>query len=110
MYGGNSNWRGPIWKPVNYLIVKSLQVYSDYFKEQTTLMVHQAPALIKGRLVSMFLEDENGHRPIHGQAEIYKDEHFKDLILFYEHFHGYTSSGWGATHQTGWTALVASLL
>ncbi len=110
MYGGNSNWRGPIWKPINYLIVKSLQVYSDYFKEQTSLMVHQAPATIKERLVSMFLEDENGHRPIHGQADIYQDEHFKELILFYEHFHGDTSRGLGASHQTGWTALVASLL
>jgi hypothetical protein len=110
MYGGNSNWRGPVWKPINYSIVKSLSVYSNYFSEQPDLLIHQAPAIIKERLLQMFLEDENGHRPIHGQAEIYKDEHFKDLILFYEHFHGETSRGLGASHQTGWTALVASLI
>ncbi len=123
MFGGNSNWRGPIWFPVNYLIIESLQkfhhFYGDDFKVECPTGSGQMMTLwevateISRRLSRMFLRDEHGKRPVYNQAGMEKfdtDPHWKDLILFYEYFHGDTGAGLGASHQTGWTGLVAKLL
>jgi hypothetical protein len=121
LFGGNSNWRGPIWFPVNYLIMESLQRY-DYFYGDTftvecpagsgrRLTLGQAADEIGRRLVSLFLPDANGKRPCHGDDIRYAtDPHFKDLALFYEYFHGDTGRGCGASHQTGWTGLVVKII
>ena len=116
MYGGNSNWRGPVWMPLNFLIVRSLNIYATFYDRQivfnfsgTSISIADAGAELAHRLISMFLIDDSGNRPIHGQYGIYQTEHFEDLILFYEHFHGETSHGIGASHQTGWTGLAAVL-
>ena len=121
LFGGNSNWRGPIWFPLNYLLVQSLKryytFYGDDFKvECPTGSGHLMNLLevaeeLERRLISIFEPDESGRRPTHGDYERYKsDPHWKDLILFYEYFHGDTGAGLGASHQTGWTALVATIL
>jgi len=121
MFGGNSNWRGPVWFPVNYLIIESLQkfhhYYGDDFKVEcptgsgqmcTLLEVSQE---ISRRLNRLFLRDSQGHRPCLGANEkMQTDPHFKDHLLFHEYFHGDNGAGLGASHQTGWTALVAKLL
>ncbi|MCH6258946.1 hypothetical protein MLD52_20490 [Puniceicoccaceae bacterium K14] len=120
LFGGNSNWRGPVWFPLNYLIVQSLKIYHEYYGDDfkveypknsgKLLNLHQCADAIGERLTSLFLSQE-GKRPCHGEEERYAtDPHFKDLILFYEYFHGDTGRGLGASHQTGWTALAASLL
>jgi hypothetical protein len=121
MFGGNSNWRGPIWMPVNYLILESLrrfhQYYGDDFKiEYPThsgkyLTLFEIVKELATRLTYIFLRDEKGHRPVFGDNEkMQNDPHFKDYLLFYEYFHGDNGRGVGASHQTGWTALVARLL
>lgn len=121
VFGGNSNWRGPIWMPMNYLIVESLQrfhyYYTDDFKVEFPtnsgryLTLREIAGEISNRLSSLFLRDENGRRPLFGDNEKFqRDPHFKDHILFYEYFHGDTGMGAGASHQTGWTGLVAKLL
>jgi hypothetical protein len=123
MFGGNSNWRGPIWFPVNYLIIESLQkfhhFYGDDFKVECPtgsgqmMTLWEVASEISRRLSRMFLRDEHGKRPVYNQAGMEKfdtDPHWKDLILFYEYFHGDTGAGLGASHQTGWTGLVAKLL
>ncbi|OYP38060.1 MGH1-like glycoside hydrolase domain-containing protein [Rhodopirellula sp. MGV] len=121
MFGGNSNWRGPIWFPMNYLIIQSLKryhaFYGDTFKvecptgsgnEMTLMEVAQE---IESRCISMFECDENGVRAVHGGEARYADDPaWKDLILFYEYFHADNGRGMGASHQTGWTALVASMI
>lgn len=121
MFGGNSNWRGPIWFPVNYLIIESLQkfhhYYGDDFKVEcptgsgnmcTILEVAQE---LTRRLNRLFTRDENGHRPCFGNNhKMQTDPHFKDYLLFHEYFHGDSGAGLGASHQTGWTALIAKLL
>ena len=116
MYGGNSNWRGPVWMPLNYLIVRALKIYAQFYDQQisfsflgTPIFIADAAGELAQRLMSMFLPGDNGNRPIHGRYDIYQTEHFEDLILFYEHFHGETSHGIGASHQTGWTGLAAVL-
>lgn len=118
LFGGNSNWRGPIWMPMNFLMVKALQEYHKHYgndlkikhnnKEYT---LGEVSILISNRLTDIFRKDDNGNRPVHAlHQKIYQDEHFKDLILFYEYFHGDNGRGVGATHQTGWTGVVAQLI
>lgn len=121
LFGGNSNWRGPVWLPMNYLLILSLHKYCGYygsncqvsFPAQTKNIVslEKVSLELANRLIGMFKKDKNGHRPIHNQHHLYKDNpHFEDLILFYEYFHGDNSRGIGASHQTGWTGLVAELI
>jgi hypothetical protein len=121
MFGGNSNWRGPIWIPVNYLILESLrrfhQYYGDDFKvEYPThsgkhLTLLEVGYELARRMTKIFLRNENGCRPVFGENDKFqKDPHFKDYLLFYEYFHGDNGRGVGASHQTGWTALIARLL
>ena len=121
MFGGNSNWRGPIWMPVNGLIVRALlQMYPFYgpdFKVECPtgsgnyMTLFEVAKEIARRNASMFLRDANGHRPIYGGTKKFqKDPHWKDYILFYEYFHGENGAGLGASHQTGWTGLVARAL
>lgn len=119
LFGGNSNWRGPVWMPMNYLLVTALRQYAEYYDSKVEFPTHSgnyimlsevATALAK-RLISIFERDQYGNRRVNGHSEIYKsDPHFKDLILFYEYFHGDTGRGVGASHQTGWTGLVATLI
>jgi hypothetical protein len=121
MFGGNSNWRGPVWMPVNILIIRALvnlyQFYGDEFKIQCPTSSGQHMTLfevakeISHRLTSTFLRDTSGRRPVYGgTAKFQKDPHWRDLILFYEYFDGDSGLGLGASHQTGWTGLVAILL
>jgi hypothetical protein len=121
MFGGNSNWRGPVWFPLNYLLIEALQRH-DYFLgenfkvrsgeglgEQSTLW--QVSSDLSLRLISLFTRDEHARRPAHGRYEKFQtDPHWNDLILFYEYFDGDTGAGLGASHQTGWTGLVAKLI
>jgi len=121
MFGGNSNWRGPIWFPINYLIIESLKKFDFYYggtfsieyptgsgKFITLDLIAKELSL---RLINMFRKDKEGNRPIYADNEkMQKDPHFQDLILFYEYFHGENGRGLGASHQTGWTGLVAELI
>jgi hypothetical protein len=120
-FGGNSNWRGPVWIPVNYLLIEALQRYHHFYGSGFTIEVPvgsgrmmtlgEAAAELSQRLVRLFLPDVRGNRPCHGgDARFATDPHWRDLILFYEYFHGDNGRGCGASHQTGWTALVARLL
>jgi len=120
-FGGNSNWRGPIWFPVNYLLIESLQkfhhYYGDDFKIECPtgsgkyLTIDEVAAELGHRLSRIFLKDEQGRRPVYSnQPLMQNDEHFRDHVLFYEYFHGDSGRGVGAAHQTGWTGLVAKLL
>jgi hypothetical protein len=121
MFGGNSNWRGPVWMPVNMLIVRALvNLYAFYGDEftvecptgsgQRRNLFEVAQELVR-RLTGTFLRDAGGHRPVYGgTAKFQQDPHWRDLILFYEYFHGDNGAGLGASHQTGWTGLVAPLL
>ena len=121
LFGGNSNWRGPVWFPVNYLIVESLQkfhhYYGDDFKVEHPTGSGQMKTLreiaddLSERMVRIFRKDENGERPVFGHYKKFqKDPHFNQYILFYEYFHGDNGRGIGATHQTGWTGVVAKLI
>jgi hypothetical protein len=121
MFGGNSNWRGPVWMPVNGLIIRALlnlyQFYGDEFKVQCPtgsgqyMTLFEVAQEISRRLASIFLRDSNGRRPVYGGTRKFQeDPHWRDLILFYEYFHGDNGAGLGASHQTGWTGLVARLL
>jgi hypothetical protein len=121
MFGGNSNWRGPVWMPMNTLIVRALvnlyAFYGDEFKVECPtgsghyVTLFDAAKEITRRLTSAFLRDAHGRRPIYGGADKFQnDPHWRDLILFYEYFHGDNGAGLGASHQTGWTGLVAPLL
>jgi hypothetical protein len=121
VFGGNSNWRGPIWFPLNYLIVESLQKFHHYLGDEykvecptgsgKMLTLWEVAAEISHRLSRILLKDENGRRPVNGANECFHtDPHWRDLILFHEYFHGDTGAGLGANHQTGWTGLVAKLL
>jgi hypothetical protein len=121
MFGGNSNWRGPIWFPVNYLIIESLQkfhyFYGDNYKVECPtgsgqmLSLWEVAAELSRRLSRLFLRDGEGRRPVNGGHPLLdQDPHWRELVLFYEYFHGDCGRGLGASHQTGWTALVAKLL
>jgi hypothetical protein len=121
MFGGNSNWRGPVWFPLNYLIVASLRSYHEYYGDSFTMEcptgsgqhrnLREIADEIERRLVQLFLKDSEGRRPCHGQDPRYwNDPNWQDLVLFYEYFHGDNGSGLGASHQTGWTALVSTIL
>jgi len=121
MFGGNSNWRGPVWMPINYLIIEALRTYGHYFGDTMTVefptgsgnmvTLGEAARLLSLRVASIFLPDASGRRPCHGENALYAtDPHWKELLLFNEYFHGETGRGCGASHQTGWTALVSELL
>jgi hypothetical protein len=121
MFGGNSNWRGPVWMPVNLLIVRALvnlySFFGDEFKVQCPtgtgpyMTLFEVAKEIERRLTSTFLRDANGRRPVYGGTRKFQDDpHWRDLILYYEYFHGDNGAGLGASHQTGWTGLVAPLL
>ena len=121
LFGGNSNWRGPIWFPVNYLLIESLQKFHHYlgddFKVECPtgsgqyMTLWDVAAELSRRLTRIFLCDASGARPANGANRFYRDDpHWRDLVLFYEYFHGDDGSGVGASHQTGWTGLVAKLL
>jgi len=118
LFGGNSNWRGPVWFPLNYLLIEALDRYDLFYGDDlkvecptrsgTYMTLGEVAREIERRLSSLFLPDSSGARPVHGGDPRYaSDPHWKDLVLFYEYFHGDTGRGVGASHQTGWTALVA---
>jgi hypothetical protein len=118
MFGGNSNWRGPIWMPVNGLIIRALLQYHMYYGDAFTIEcptgsgrkmnLYGVAEEIAGRLASIFLRDATGQRPVYGGARKFQeDPHWRDLLLFYEYFHGDNGAGLGASHQTGWTGLIA---
>lgn len=121
MFGGNSNWRGPVWFPLNYLLIESLEryhrFYGDSFKVEcptgsgNEMTLKEVARELMKRQVRLFLRGSGGGRPCHGVDPRFRDDpHWKDLILFYEYFHGETGAGLGASHQTGWTALAARML
>ncbi|MBX9671388.1 MAG: hypothetical protein K2X93_27615 [Candidatus Obscuribacterales bacterium] len=121
MFGGNSNWRGPIWIPINFLLIRSLLNYYSYYGNDFTIEYPTGSGIQRnlfeisqdliGRLVNMFLRDDDGHRPIYGGSQKFQtDPHWKDLNLYYEYFHGDNGAGLGASHQTGWTGIVAKLI
>ncbi|MFL5416623.1 MAG: MGH1-like glycoside hydrolase domain-containing protein [Myxococcales bacterium] len=121
LFGGNSNWRGPIWMPINYLLIESLCKYGRFFGENfrvecpvgsaRTLSLNQIADELRNRLTSIFRRDEQGRRPVLGNNEkMQTDPHFKDYIPFYEYFDGETGRGLGASHQTGWSGLIANMI
>jgi hypothetical protein len=121
MFGGNSNWRGPIWMPVNALIIRALLQYYTYYGNDFTvecptgsgrqMNLYQVAEEIGRRLASIFLRDERGQRPVYGGARKFQqDPHWRDCILFYEYFHGDDGAGLGASHQTGWTGVIARIM
>jgi hypothetical protein len=120
MFGGNSNWRGPVWLPMNMVIVRGLRqlhaYYGDNLKVEcptgsgTLMNLFEVSDEIARRLTATFLRDERGRRPVFGGTEPFqRDPHWRDLVLFYEYFHGDNGAGLGASHQTGWTGLVTVL-
>jgi hypothetical protein len=121
MFGGNSNWRGPVWMPVNGLVIRGLlnlyQFYGDDFKVECPtgsgkyMTLFEVAKEIARRLSSIFLRDANGKRPVYGGTRKFQeDPHWRDYILFYEYFHGDNGAGLGASHQTGWTGAIARTL
>ncbi|MCA9049078.1 MAG: glucosidase, partial [Planctomycetaceae bacterium] len=121
MFGGNSNWRGPVWFPVNYLLIEALERYHRFYGDSlkvecptgsgNLMTLGQVARELMSRQIKIFLRDKTGRRACHGDDVRFRDDpHWKDLILFYEYFHGESGKGLGASHQTGWTALAAQLL
>jgi hypothetical protein len=121
MFGGNSNWRGPIWMPVNGLIIRALLQYYTYYGETFTIecptgsgrymTLYQVAEEIARRLSSIFLRDKDGRRPVYGGTQKFQeDPYWRDYLLFYEYFHGDNGAGLGASHQTGWTGIIASIM
>jgi hypothetical protein len=121
LFGGNSNWRGPIWFPINYLIIESLQKFHHYYGDDLKvecptgsgqmMTLGEVATELSRRLIHLFLRNGEGKRPIYGGQQILQDDpQWRDLVLFYEYFHGDNGAGLGASHQTGWTGLVAKLI
>jgi hypothetical protein len=121
MFGGNSNWRGPVWFPLNYLLVSAIQRYGEFFGDDLTIEYptgsgHQATLTeiaedLRRRLVSLFLVGPDGRRPCFGWVDtLQHNERWQPYIVFNEYFHGDNGAGLGASHQTGWTGLVADLI
>jgi hypothetical protein len=121
MFGGNSNWRGPVWFPLNYLLIEALQRYHSFYGDNlrvecptgsgTYMTLDGVAREIATRLTRLFLRDDTGKRPWHGSNTLFAtDPHWRDLQLFHEYFHGETGQGLGASHQTGWTSLVTRCL
>jgi hypothetical protein len=121
LFGGNSNWRGPIWMPVNYLIIESLQKFHHYYGDDFKVecptgsgryrAIDEVATELATRLTGIFLRNADGERPVFGDnRRLQDDSNFRDHVLFHEYFHGDTGRGVGASHQTGWTGLVAKLL
>ena len=121
MFGGNSNWRGPIWMPVNALIIRALLQYHLYYGDAFTvecptgsgrqMNLYQVAEEIGRRLANIFLKDKDGRRPVYGGTHKFQeDPHWRDCLLFYEYFHGDNGAGLGASHQTGWTGVIARLM
>lgn len=121
LFGGNSNWRGPVWFPINYLLIESLQKFNHYYGDSLKvecptgsgqmMNLGEVATELSRRLIKMFLRNGSGERPIYGGQRVFQeDPHWRDHILFYEYFHGDNGAGLGASHQTGWTGLVAKLI
>jgi hypothetical protein len=121
LFGGNSNWRGPIWFPINFLLIEALERYYYFYGDDfqiecpvnsgKKMNLQEVSRELSRRLSNLFLPDASGQRPCHGEDRRYADDpNYKDLVLFYEHFHGDTGRGIGASHQTGWTALAGRIL
>jgi hypothetical protein len=121
MFGGNSNWRGPIWMPVNGLIIRALLQYYTYYGDDfriecptgsgQLMNLYQVAEEIACRLSNIFLRDGSGRRPVYGGTRKFQeDPYWRDQILFYEYFHGDNGAGLGASHQTGWTGIIARLM
>ena len=120
LFGGNSNWRGPVWLPMNYLIVEALERYHHYYREELKvefptgsgrwMSLKHAAHQIEARVGRLFLPDGSGHRPSLGPDARWLDPYWRDLVLFHEYFHAETGRGLGASHQTGWTSLAARFI
>jgi hypothetical protein len=121
MFGGNSNWRGPIWMPTNFLLIESLQRFHHYYGDDFKVeyptrsgkyfTLNEISDELTRRLSSIFLRDEKGRRAVFGNCDKMQDDpYFKDYILFFEYFNGDNGTGLGASHQTGWTGLIGKLL
>ena len=121
LFGGNSNWRGPVWMPVNYLLIENLRRFYQYYGDGLTIECPTGSGIMKTldqiadelcrRLVRLFMRGPDGRRPVFGAYEKFQvDPNFKDYLLFHEYFHGDNGRGCGASHQTGWTALIANLI
>jgi len=121
LFGGNSNWRGPVWFPMNFLLIEALQRFHWYFGDELKVefptrsgqmkTLWEVAGEISRRLTRIFLRGADGRRPVYGGIEKFQqDPHWRDLILFHEYFHGDNGTGLGASHQTGWTGLVAKLI
>jgi len=121
MFGGNSNWRGPVWFPVNALLIRALLQYYAYYGERfqiecptgsgNQMNLFEVSRELANRLTRTFLPDERGCRPVYGGIQKFQTHpHWKDCILFHEYFHGDNAAGLGASHQTGWTGLIARLI
>ena len=121
LFGGNSNWRGPVWMPANFLIIDSLKRFHDYYGDDFKVeypthsgnffTLKEISEKLAKRVISLFTRDQKGNRPIYGDNPLLQsDPNFKDYILFFEYFHGDSGLGLGASHQTGWTGLVSHLV
>jgi hypothetical protein len=121
LFGGNSNWRGPVWMPVNVLVIRALLNYYLYYGDNfrvecptgsgNSMNLFEVGRELARRLTSIFLRDEHGRRPVYGGTEKFQtDPHWRDYLLFYEYFHGDNGAGLGASHQTGWTGLIGTLI
>jgi hypothetical protein len=121
MFGGNSNWRGPVWMPVNALLIRALLSFYLYYGENFKvecptgsghwMNLFDVAREIANRLIRIFLRDESGRRPVYGGSQKFQtDPHWREYLLFYEYFHGDNGAGLGASHQTGWTGLIAKMI